>query len=138
MASEKMVALRRSLSSEGLVWVNCSVAADSMALPTQVSDNIRNKPDLRGTYNSGPDTAYRHLPPPLPLKIHSKPLGQHTHAHLPHRIRRLAPEEAAVDGRTDDDDPAILGEMRQRCLQCCVEAFGVDALHELEALEWCG
>ncbi|KUI65105.1 hypothetical protein VM1G_11326 [Cytospora mali] len=76
----------------------------------------------------------------LPLEVHGQALGQHTHAHLSHGVGRLAPEEAAVYWRADDYDsasaPALL-QMGQRGLNSAVEAFRVDALHQLEALHGC-
>lgn len=68
------------------------------------------------THNSRPDTRYGHvLLDPGARKVHGQPLGQDAHAHLAHGIRRLAPEEARVDGGADDDETAAAprAQMRQ-------------------------
>lgn len=85
------------------------------------------------TYYSGPDAGDGHIPQPLTLKVHGQALCQDAHSHLTHGIRRLAAEEATVDGRAHDDDPPAGAEMRQRGLDGSVEAIGIHALHELEA-----
>jgi hypothetical protein len=90
----------------------------------------------KGAYNRRPDATNRHARPPLAFKIHSKPHGQHTHAHFPHSVRRLPFEEAGVNRWADDhDSPALAGsfQVRKTGLDGCVQAFWVHALHELEA-----
>jgi hypothetical protein len=87
------------------------------------------------TYHRGPDASNGHVLEPLALEIYGQALGQDTHADLTHGIGGLAAEEAAVDGRADNDDAAVRAEMWQSSLDDGVEALWVDALHELEALE---
>lgn len=133
MASEKMVALRRSFASSGLARVNCSVAPDSIACVLS----------LRGIWRLGKDRAYHgrpnardgHVFASLALKVHGESLGQHAHADLAHGVGRLAAEEAAVNWRADDDDAATGAHVREDGLDSGVEALWVDALHELEALQ---
>ena len=75
---------------------------------------------------------------PLACEIHRQPLRQHAHADLPHRVRRLAAEEAGIDRWADDDDAPAVGLLRedgQGGADGGVETFGVDLLHEAEALE---
>jgi hypothetical protein len=144
IASEKMVALRRSLASDGLSRVNCSVAPDSMALRCGQYRECSLVKCLSGqagrywTYYGGPDAGNGHILAPFTLKVHGKPLCQHAHADLAHGIGCLATEEAAVDGRAHDNDTAATGgraQMGQRGFESGVEAFRIDALHELEALQ---
>lgn len=91
----------------------------------------------RYTHHCGPDARNGHVLEPLALKVNGQALCQDAHADLAHGVGGLAAEEAAVDGRADDDDAALLrvAEVRQRGLDDGVEALWVDALHELEALE---
>lgn len=87
------------------------------------------------TYHGGPDARNGHVLEPLALKVHGQALCQDAHADFPHGVGGLAAEEAAVDGRADDDDAAVRAEVREGGLDDGVEALGVDALHELETLE---
>lgn len=89
------------------------------------------------THHRGPDARNGHILEPLALKVNGQALCQDAHADLAHGVGGLAAEEAAVDGRADDDDAALLrlAEVRQGGLDDGVEALWVDALHELEALE---
>ncbi len=92
---------------------------------------------VRGSaYHCRPNAGNGHLIQALPLKVHGQPLCQHAHADLAHGVGRLAAEEAAVDGRADNDDAGVaLLQVLEGSLDDGVEALGVDALHELEALE---
>lgn len=98
------------------------------------------KKDL-STYNGRPDAGDCHpsslLHQSLPFQIHTQPFGQDTHADFAHGVGCFAPEEAAVNGRTHDDDPAstlACFEVRQCGLDSAVETLHVDLLHQLEAL----
>lgn len=82
-----------------------------------------------------PDARNGHVLEALALKVDGQALCQDAHADLAHGVAGLAAEEAAVDGRADDDDAAVRAEVRQGGLDDGVEALWVDALHELEALE---
>lgn len=97
------------------------------------------KKNKKKTNNSRPNTGNRQPPlNPLSLKIHSKSLREHTHADFAHGVRRLATKEAAVDGRADDDDSPAGGlalHDGEDSLDGGVEAFYVDALHQVETLE---
>lgn len=94
---------------------------------------------IRGTHHSRPDARDGHAAAgheALALEVHGQPHGQHAHADLAHGVGGLAAEEAAVDGRADDDDAAAGGlclEVRQGGLQDGVEALDVDGLHQPEA-----
>lgn len=89
------------------------------------------------THHSRPDARDRHVSLALAVKVDGQALGQHAHADLAHGVGGLAAEEAAVDGRADDDDAtaAVLAQVGQRGENSGVQALRVDALHELEALE---
>lgn len=91
--------------------------------------------EKKTTYRGGPDTRNGHVIQPLPDEVHGQALCQDAHADLAHGVGRLASEEAAVDGRTDDDDTAapLALEVRERGVKGQVEALWVHALHELEA-----
>lgn len=96
------------------------------------------------TYHCWPDASNGHSSSssfpwpdqPLSLQVHGEPLGQDAHGDFAHGVGRLAAEEAAVDGRADDDDaaPAAAGaQVRQGGVDGGVEALDVDLLQEAEA-----
>ena len=104
---------------------------------------------LGQTHDGGPNAGNGHIAGALALaqQIHGKALCQHAHADLAHGVGCLPAEEATIDRRADDDDaPAAhpgasrggrrAAQVRKRSLDDGIQALGVDALHELEALEW--
>jgi hypothetical protein len=92
------------------------------------------------TYHSWPDAGYRHIVLSLPFKIHGHAFSEDTHSDLPYSICRLPAEEPRIYRRTDHNDssfPAIVLEMWEKSLDRGIESFWINALHELEAFEWC-
>lgn len=91
------------------------------------------RPYARDGHPAGPVLPRPHEA--LPLEVHRQPDGQHAHADLAHGVGGLAAEEAAVDGRADDEDAAgaALLQVRQGDLQGGVQPLDVDGLHQAEA-----
>jgi hypothetical protein len=87
------------------------------------------------TYSCWPNTRNRHPISPFSLPVHRKADRQHTHPDFPHSIRSLAPEEATINRRTDNDNStlAIFTQVWQTRLDTTIKTFGVHLLHQLEA-----
>ena len=92
--------------------------------------------ERENTHHCRPKGRNRHPAPhqALPLPVHGEPLNKDAHADFADGVGGLAPEEAAVDGRADYHYAAatVALEVRQRRLDCPVQALWVDALHQLE------
>lgn len=91
---------------------------------------------LGSTHCSRPDARHRHIFFIFALKIHRQSFCQHAHSDFSHRICRFSSEKPRVSWRRHNNNsalPSVVSEVRQSCLNCPIQSFAVDFLHQLES-----